>query len=60
MREGYRRVLEGERGIRVIGDASTAAEACERCLPLDTNVVMMDIALPGLSGIEAMRRMLRD
>ena len=53
-------MLEGERGIRVIGDANTAAEACERCLPLGTNVVMMDIALPGLSGIEAMRRMLRD
>ena len=59
-REGYRRVLEGEPGIRVIGDASTAAEASERCLALDTNVVVMDIALPGLSAIEAMRRMLRD
>ena len=53
-------MLEGESGIRVIGDASNAAEASERCLALDPNVVVMDIALPGLSGIEAARRMLRD
>ncbi len=60
VREGYRRLLEDERNIRVVGDAANAAQACERALALGPDVVVMDIALPGASGIEAMRRMLKD
>lgn len=60
VREGYRRLLEDEPSIRVVGEASNAAEACERARTLGPDVVVMDIALPGTSGIEATRRMLKD
>lgn len=60
VREGYRRLLEDEPGIQVAGEAGNAAQACERARVLLPDVVVMDIALPGSSGIEATRRMLRD
>ncbi len=58
VREGYRRLLEREPGIEVAGEAKDAAEACARAAALSPDVVVMDISLPGASGIEAMRRML--
>lgn len=60
VREGYRRLLAGEPGVQVVGEAANAAQACDCALALAPDVVVMDIALPGLSGIEAMRRMRRD
>ena len=60
VREGYRRLLEDEPGISVVGDASNATQACERARSLCPDVVVMDIALPGISGIEASRRMLKE
>jgi DNA-binding NarL/FixJ family response regulator len=60
VREGYRRLLEDEASIRVVGEASNAAQACELARSLVPDAVVMDIALPGVSGIEATRRMLRD
>lgn len=60
VREGYRRLLEEEPGIHVVGEASNAVQACERARALGPDVVVMDIALPGNSGIEATRRMLKD
>lgn len=60
VREGYRRLLERQPELEVVGEAANAAQACERALALCPDVVVMDIALPGSSGIEAMRRMLTD
>jgi two-component system invasion response regulator UvrY len=60
VREGYRRLLEDEPGIHVVGEAINAAQACEHARSLGPDVVVMDIALPGVSGIEATRRMLKD
>ena len=60
VREGYRRLLEEEPSLRVVGEASNAAQACEHARALGPDVVVMDIALPGTSGIEATRRMLKD
>jgi two-component system, NarL family, invasion response regulator UvrY len=58
VREGYRRLLEREATIQVVGEAGNSAEACERAAALGPQVIVMDIALPGVSGIEAMRRIL--
>ncbi len=60
VREGYRRLLERGGNIDVIGEADTADAALERFRELAPQVVVMDIALPGVSGVEAMRRMLAE
>jgi two-component system invasion response regulator UvrY len=57
VREGYRRLLERSAGIRVIGEAANATDAYSEFQRLDPDVVVMDISLPGASGIEAMRHM---
>jgi two-component system invasion response regulator UvrY len=58
VREGYRRLLERRRDMVVIGEAADAAEAYGSFCRLAPELVVMDIALPGVSGLEAMRRML--
>lgn len=58
VREGYRRLLERDRRIQVVGEASDGAQACDLAVSVAPQVVVMDIALPGGSGLEAMRRML--
>ncbi|HEY4365742.1 MAG TPA: response regulator transcription factor [Steroidobacteraceae bacterium] len=58
VREGYKRLLERSGDIAVIGEASDATTAHALFCKLAPQVVVMDIALPGVSGIEAMRRML--
>jgi two-component system, NarL family, invasion response regulator UvrY len=58
VREGYRRLLERDPFIEVVAEANNGAEACRLATELAPTIVVMDIALPGGSGIEAMRRML--
>ena len=58
VREGYRRLLERHGDIVVIGEAADAATAHSLFCSLNPQIVVMDITLPGTSGIEAMRRML--
>jgi two-component system, NarL family, invasion response regulator UvrY len=58
VREGYRRLLERDPSIQVVGEAANSVEAYERAVTLEPQVIVMDIALPGVSGIEAMRRIL--
>lgn len=58
VREGYRRLLERDATIQVVGEAGNSVEAYERAAVLEPQVIVMDIALPGVSGIEAMRRIL--
>lgn len=58
VREGYRRLLERHGDIVVIGEAVDAATALSVFCRLDPQIVVMDITLPGTSGIEAMRRIL--
>jgi DNA-binding NarL/FixJ family response regulator len=58
VREGYRRLLERQGDIAVIGEAGTALQAHASFVALDPSIVVMDITLPGPSGIEAMRQLL--
>lgn len=58
VREGYRRLLERRGDIVVVGEAANAEDAHKLFSELSPQVVVMDIAMPGVSGIEAMRRML--
>jgi two-component system, NarL family, invasion response regulator UvrY len=58
VREGYKRLLELSPDVNVAGEAANASEAYQKFCALQPDVVVMDLALPGASGIEAMRRML--
>ena len=58
VRQGYRGLLEGSGRIAVLGEAATAAEAFQLFCSIEPDVTVMDISLPGLSGIEGMRRIL--
>jgi two-component system, NarL family, invasion response regulator UvrY len=55
VREGYRRLLERHPGFRVCGEADDAQGAYQAYKALTPDVVVMDVALPGASGIEAVR-----
>jgi len=46
-----------ERGIRVVGQAALAADAIRQASELDPDVVLMDLSMPGMSGIEATQRL---
>jgi DNA-binding NarL/FixJ family response regulator len=55
VRKGFRRMLEDDRAIVVVGEASDGDEAVRLALELHPKVTVMDCALPGCSGIEATR-----
>jgi len=59
VREGFARMLELCPDFEVVGQASSAQEALERCRLLQPDLVLMDIKLPGVNGIEA-TRMVKD
>jgi DNA-binding NarL/FixJ family response regulator len=56
VREGYRRLLERSPSIRVVGEAGDAQSAYIAWLEHRPQVTVMDISLPGASGIDALRR----
>jgi two-component system invasion response regulator UvrY len=60
VREGYRRLLEISGRIRVVAQAANADAALAEFQRARPHVVVMDIALPGVSGIEATRRILAE
>lgn len=53
VRSGLRMLLQGEPDVEIVGEAATASEALEAVERLGPSVVLMDIGLPDLSGIEA-------
>src|SRR5260370_10439833 len=55
VRKGCRRMLEDDPAISVVGEASEGKEAVRLALELKPKVIVMDCALPGISGIDATR-----
>lgn len=59
VRTGIARVLDDQEGVRVIGQAGSGEEALELAIDLEPDVVLMDVRMPGIGGLEATRRMVR-
>jgi DNA-binding NarL/FixJ family response regulator len=57
VRQGYRRLLEMEPDLSVVGEAASADEACRLTAELEPDVVVLDLNLGASSGLEALRRM---
>ena len=58
VRRGFRRILEDERDITVVGEASDGAEAIRLAQELRPQVIVMDCAMPGVNGLQATRQIL--
>jgi DNA-binding NarL/FixJ family response regulator len=58
VRRGFRRMLEDDADISVVGEASEGSEAVRLALELRPKVIVMDCAMPELNGIEATRQIL--
>lgn len=57
VRSGYRFLLESTDDIRVIGEAESGEEACRLYPQLHADVVVMDLSMPGMGGLEAIHRL---
>ncbi len=56
VREGTRRLLEAESDVEVVAEAASGEEAIEAAQRLHPNIAIIDIAMPGIGGIEATRK----
>jgi DNA-binding NarL/FixJ family response regulator len=60
VRAGFRMILEAEEDMDVVGEAADGREAVEEARRLRPDVVLMDVRMPDVDGIEATRRLLGD
>jgi DNA-binding NarL/FixJ family response regulator len=60
VRQGFRRILEDDPRISVVGEASTGLAAIEKCRELKPEVVVMDLSMPELGGLEATAEILKE
>src|SRR5437773_3787318 len=58
VRAGFRMILESEADLEVVGEAADGREAVEEATRLQPDVVLMDVRMPELNGIEAARQLL--
>jgi two-component system nitrate/nitrite response regulator NarL len=56
-RDGLRRLLESEPGFQVIGEASDGAEAIERATTLEPDILLLDVAMPRITGIAVLEQL---
>jgi len=59
VRRGFRRILEDDPEIEVVGEASDGEEAVRLAAKERPHVIVMDCAMPGMNGLEATRRILK-
>jgi two-component system chemotaxis response regulator CheB len=59
VRRAVSRILEGQPGVRVVGEAATGLEALEKIPRLDPELVTLDVAMPGMDGLQVLRALLR-
>src|SRR6202167_2934944 len=58
VRMGFRLLLQSRSDISVVAEAESGEGACQRYLEANPDVVVMDLAMPGMGGLEALRRIL--
>jgi len=56
VRTGFRLLLQSQPDVCVAGEAASGEAACQRYAELSPDVVVMDLAMPGMGGLEALRR----
>ena len=59
VREGYRRLLESRPDLLIVGEAATARDALELFKTLVPDVLVLDLGLPDMGGVELIRRLLQ-
>ncbi len=59
VRQGFRRMLEDDPRIEIVGEAGTGLGAVDQCAKLKPDVVVMDLYMPELGGLEAMAEILK-
>ena len=59
LREGVKAILERDAEFRVVGEAENGADAIQLCRKTQPDLVLMDISMPGMNGIEATTEILR-
>jgi DNA-binding NarL/FixJ family response regulator len=59
VRKGLRSLLEGHEGLEIVGEASNGREAVDKATVLRPDVVVLDIGMPELNGLEATRQIIK-
>lgn len=59
VRRGFRRILEDDEGMKVIGEASNGVEAIHMAYELKPKVVVMDLSMPELDGVQATKEIVK-
>lgn len=59
VRAGIRRILEDAKGIKVVGEVNCGEDAVKWCRTTPVDIVLMDMSMPGIGGLEATKKIVR-